>query len=165
MVLPPPARTAANGVPLGFPHTTEGAVSAIVRWESLVVPVNEAREVDVLRTIASQKFIQNDLPLIQEDYREHTLPPGAWLTITVVGVKVLSASSDQVVVAVLDSTEFGTAQGDVHTGFRTASSHLVWSGGDWRVNANDDVPATLGVPASTDPAAVRAAGWEEFQLG
>jgi hypothetical protein len=165
MVLPPPSRTAANGVPLGFPHTTEGAVSAVVRWDSLVVPVNEAREIDVLQTISTQHYLQTDLPGIEKSYQGKTLPSGAWATVTPVGVKVLSADDARVVVALLDSMQVGTAQGLANTFFRTSSNTMVWSGSDWRQDAIADAPATLGTPRSNSPADLSAAGWEEFQIG
>ncbi|WP_091286192.1 hypothetical protein [Parafrankia sp. CH37] len=165
LILPRPARTAANGVPVGFPHTTDGAASAIVRWNSLIVPVNESREVDVLRTIGSQHLIASAIPEIQEEFRGQTMSPDLWATIITLGVKIVSASDDQVVVALLDSMEVGDARGPVKTVFRTASHLLVWFEDDWRLDTIEDAPIELRTPTSNDPAQIRAAGWEEFRLG
>jgi hypothetical protein len=165
MVLPPPGRIAANGVPLGFPHTPEGAVSAMVRWLPLAVPDNEAREIDVLQTIGSQAYLQTEIPSVQHDYQGQTLPPGAWITFTPIGVKVVSASAGQVTVAILNSVQGGNSQGLQNALIATAADRMVWSGNDWRLDGVGDVPASLKNPKVNDPVEIRADGWEEFQLG
>jgi hypothetical protein len=71
-----------------------------------------------------------------------------------------------VVVATVDAIATGVAsESDYRTNFGYGAASLVWSGGDWRLDSPEDTPPNLGAPSATDPAALRAAGWEEFQLG
>jgi len=166
MVLPPPARTAANGVPLGFPHTTEGAVSAEVRWLPFVAPGDEARQTDVLTTIGTPHFLSTYLAEFQREYHEETNHPGFWSVFTPVGQKVLSTSQDTVVAVVLTAVQVGDATGKTGSFYQRYSLKLVWVDEDWRFDDFVlDIPDGLSVPSSSSPEQIRASGWEEYQLG
>jgi len=165
LLLPHPARTASNGVPLGFPHTPEGAASAIVRWDSLLVAGDENRQLDALRTVSTPRFTQKEVPAIQEDYRKNPLLPGAWAIATPLGVRILSAENDRVDVAIARSIQVGDVRGALNTVYSTGLNHLLWLDGDWRLDDVTEAPGDLRNPSSNDPRDVLAAGWKEFQLG
>ncbi len=165
LLLPHPARTAANGVPLGFPRTPEGAASAVVRWDPLLAPADEARQLDAIRTIGSPQFIQKEIPVLQEGYRKQPPQPDAWAISTPLGVQVTSADADRITVAILRSLQVGDSTGAINTVYSTGSSHLIWSGEDWQLDDVTDAPTSLKKPSSSDPRDIVAAGWKEFQLG
>lgn len=164
LVLPAPARTASNGVPLGFPHTTAGAVSAAVRWHPLLVPGQEARQLDVFQTVATPSFYATHGPEMREGYRLSTAPPGRWYTFTPLAHKVISASADEVDVAIFYTAQRGEAGEAEKTVYLLEGPRLVWTGEDWRLDGFFDIPEDLRNPQSNDPRAIDDAGWKEYRL-
>ncbi|CAO5155741.1 putative GerMN domain-containing protein [Frankia sp. AiPs1] len=162
--LPRPARTGPGGLPLGFPRSTAGAVSALVRWDPFLAPADEARQVAGLRAVGTARFVAQDVPQVQAGYRADPLPAGAWAKTTPLGVKVISADQNQVTVALLDSMVAGVGQGPTSTVYTRTTNRLVWSGADWQLDAITGPPAQLRDPASDKPKDIVAAGWDGFHL-
>lgn len=164
LVLPAPARTAPNGVPLGFPHTTAGAVSAAVRWHPLLVPGQEARQLDVLQTVATPSFYATYGAKLREGYRRSTDPPGRWYTFFPLACRVLSESEDEVQVGVYYSAQAGQGNDITEPSFLPFVYRMAWAENDWRVGEFLEVPEELTKPGTNDPRALRDAGWKEYRL-
>lgn len=164
LVLPTPARTAPNGVPLGFPHTTAGAVSAAIRWHPLLVPGQEARQLDIFQTVATPSFYASYTPELRGGYRRSTEPPDRWYTFSPLAHKVMSARVDEVDVAIFHAVQRGGGGEAESTVYLLEALRLVWTGEDWRLDGFPEIPDDLRNPESNDPRAIRDAGWEEYRL-
>ncbi|WP_136447500.1 hypothetical protein [Candidatus Frankia alpina] len=65
-------------------------------------------------------------------------------------------------VALLILREGGTSAG---TRFDKAADALTWVDGDWRWDDGIDAPGALELPSTSDPARIKAGGWEVFTVG
>ncbi|WP_133150585.1 hypothetical protein [Frankia canadensis] len=165
LLLPHPARAASNGVPLGFPHTPDGAASAAVRWTSLILPTGEDRQLDVFRTIETAAAYTRDAPTLREGYREHPLAADFWSTATPLACGVTSTEdADGVSVSVLATLQVGDATGVTGSSLWANEFHLVWQGDDWRLDDIKDVSKTHPLPSGNSRDEYQASGWREFQL-
>ncbi len=165
LALPRAGRIAPNGVPLGFPHTTDGAVSAAIRWEPLLVPVEERRQIDIVRTVGTQSLQDQLIPELQANYASQPPRAGSWFTSTPLGYKIVNSDVDRVTVALLVLREGGTSAGPAFSKFDKTADVLAWVDGDWRWDDGIDAPGALGLPSTSDPARIKAAGWEVFTVG
>ncbi|CAO5193442.1 Integral membrane protein [Frankia sp. AiPs1] len=165
MLLPHPTRTAANGVPLGFPHTPEGAASAAVRWAPLILPSGENHQIDVFKTIDTKKAFSRDSAIIHEDYRTNSPAVDEWYTATPVALRILSKKdANKVTVAVLTTLQGGTSAGTTNAVPWGREFYLAWQDNDWHLDDLEDLPGSLKISSSIDPSKYLAAGWEAFQL-
>ncbi|CUU60863.1 hypothetical protein Ga0074812_1497 [Parafrankia irregularis] len=165
-VLPPGNTITDNGVPLGFPHSTSGAVSAAVRWTSLLLPRTEADQAEILTTIATPSYLLQRTAgtLLDHVYAPPDLAPGSALFFRPLGTHLLATDPDQPVIAVLHASRVsGTRRPTVLVG--SVTWELVWDGDDWRLaDLHPTLPsAGLRVPETDSPAAVTAAGWDRFR--
>ncbi|MCK9923586.1 hypothetical protein MXD61_17210 [Frankia sp. AgPm24] len=166
LLLPRPARTAANGVPLGFPDSTEGAVSAIVHWTPIIMPGDENHQLDVLRTIGTRQYIKNEIPALREDYQKNPVAADTWVVGTPVAYQLISGlDADRITVAMLITLQTGNAAGTTKTEVWANDYRLLWQEGDWHLDLVEDPPKSVTLPPSIAPGVYRENGWKDFQIG
>lgn len=166
LLLPRPARTAANGVPLGFPYSIEGAVSAIVHWIPMTMPGDEKRQLDALRTVGTRQYIKNEIPILHEDYQKNPVAAGTWVVGTPVAYQLISGLDvDRITVAMLTVLQAGNATGTTKTDLWANDFRLLWQDGDWHLDLVEDPPASVTLPPSIAPEMYRKHGWKDFQIG
>jgi hypothetical protein len=164
LVLPAPTTYTGNSIPLGFPDTTAGAVSAMVRWAPLMAPDNEDRETDVLRTISTARYFAAFQPELHKEYVQLRPPTNFWVTSTPHAYRIMSTGSGRIVFMLLLALQAGDNTGVLQSMHEADSFSLVWTGTDWRLDGLPDTPSGVSAPDPKNLPAVLAAGWREFQL-
>lgn len=172
LILPPPART-ERGVPLGYPHSTEGAISAAARYTEAAVTLDadQARTVGKLAAAPSYLSAADDFAANVGVARSQLGVPatgptrGAYLTYQAKAYLVLDATPDRVEVWVLGTADgAGPATGgESNTGPSIARHVVVWAEDDWRLT--DDAP-TDAPPAAPEPGTSQAyeQGWRDCAI-
>lgn len=156
---------AQNGVPLSFPHTTTGAVSAAVGWISLLMPRGDTDQADVFATIATRDYLQRTEGVVDDGYRPPDLPAGSALFFRPLGARVLTTQPDHATIALLYASRVSGKPTPSEVRVASVTWELFWIGDDWRLDDIHPTPASarLRVPASDSPAAVTAAGWDRLR--
>ncbi|TCJ36568.1 hypothetical protein [Parafrankia sp. BMG5.11] len=164
MLLPPARTFADNGVPLHFPHTTAGAVSAAVRWSQMVMPRDPADQTGIFAVIATRGYLTRAEGIVDDGYSPPHLPPDGALFFRPLGARILSAEADRTTVALLHTSRVATSATPTPPLIGTVTWTLTWTDGDWRLDDIHPTPpsARLRLPISDSPAAVTAAGWDRF---
>ncbi|ATL88789.1 hypothetical protein [Streptomyces malaysiensis] len=168
-VLPKP-KTVADGVPVGYPHTLNGAVSAAAHFydtADLFDPTASQRQARITAAPGKAKELGDEaLRLSMAARRDAGLTlvgessTANYYALSSRAYRVDSATEDRVTVWILTDTELsvhGVAKSD--TAVQTAV--LTWSGGDWKFTGQegrDDEPKPV-VPESAQ--AVRE-GWRSL---
>jgi hypothetical protein len=173
LILPQPSNT-TRGIPTGFAHSSEGAISAAAHYAeaSVGLDVDRARALgdvagapayidaphDFVRAVRSAR---TGLGLSRADGP----PTGAYLTFEAQAYRVADATPVRVDVAVLGRVDgAGPATQGQGRGGPTATSYtLVWDDGDWRL-------AGAGTSLSGPPPAPRSPqaydeGWRDLAMG
>jgi hypothetical protein len=172
LILPRPTRV-VRGVPVGFPHTVPGAISAAARYAETAIGLDEtrARAVGEVAGAPSYPAAADDFALGVQGLRSSLGLPdgqpayGAYVVFHAKAYRVLAAELDRAVVDVLGVVEAaGPATGGQS---RRATSivgyTLTWLDGTWRVTGDsgtrepDPLPAPGTVPAYEG-------GWRDLAL-
>lgn len=172
LILPTPART-VRGVPLGYPHSTEGAISAAAHYTEAAVTLdaNRARTVGELAGAPSYLSAADDFAANVGVARTQlgvsaTGPTGsAYLTYQAQAYLVLDATPDRVEVWVLGTADGAgpSTGGDSRTGPSIARLVMVWVEGDWRLTDNPPTDAPSAAPEPATPKAY-AQGWRDCAI-
>ncbi|WP_018504997.1 hypothetical protein [Parafrankia discariae] len=159
------AEITRNGVPLGFPHTTTGAVSAAVGWISLLMPRSDADQTDIFATIATPDYLQRTEGVVDDGYQPPDLPAGSALFFRPLGTQVLTTQPDHTTIALLYASRVSGDHTPSAPLVASVTWELLWTGDDWRLDNIHPTPASarLRVPSSDSPAAVTTAGWDRFR--
>ncbi|MER6121776.1 hypothetical protein ABT173_03560 [Streptomyces sp. NPDC001795] len=184
--LPRGAKTDKYGSQVSFPHTTEGAVAAIVAAQSTDIEGDKTTLTEQLRVYHSyiaagdhsdkalkaveQKAKQSDTELHQQmgsGSGESAFPPGAYLRTTVVGYKIIKQSADEVGVWLLSrvAQKDGETEKEEVTLTRSVAG-LRWEDSDWKLSVEATLAAQQQTDGQPEPAGAapgdakfNAAGW------
>jgi hypothetical protein len=171
LLLPKPART-TRGVPVGYPHTTKGAISAAAHYTETAVGLDadRARSVGDVAGAPSYLDAAKDLSRSVVVARQNLGVPedgptrGAYLRLQARAYRVTDATPDRVVVSILGTAEGAgpTTGGQGRSSPSVASHTLVWVQGDWRIAGEGD-PASSRVP---EPGSTQAyeEGWRDLAI-
>jgi hypothetical protein len=161
-----------NGVYLGFPHSTVGAVSAADEFATQIVStLDPDRAAAVMRLVADPSY--NDGPQqaaqgVASDRKSLGLaasgavPPGFSFELVPVEYQVQEGAAGTVTVLLLSDFISTTPGQGTMTGIGVFPLALRWSIGDWKV-----VPVAprhySGITAEPDSPQAAALGWQELQ--
>jgi hypothetical protein len=172
LILPEPANT-AQGIPVGFPHSTEGAISAAAHYAEASVGLDVDRARALGEVAGSPSYIDAPQDFAQAVRSARTglgLPPygalnGAYLTFEAQAYRVADATPVLVDVAVLGRVDgAGPATQGQGQGGPTATSYtLVWVDEDWHF-AGDGTSLSGQPPAPRSPQAYNE-GWRDLAMG
>jgi hypothetical protein len=165
------ART-SDGVAVGYPHTTAGAVSAAVEyWTQIGSTLDPGRARTVGKRIATRswKTAGDDLAKGPVNSRRQLglppqgpLPPDASISLGPVAYQLRDVQDDSVTVLLLAYLITTTPTAGTQSRIGVFPTPLRWDAGDWRLAA-DERPAdyrSLQAPPSSTQAA--GAGWLDF---
>jgi hypothetical protein len=160
-----------DGILVGYPHTTEGAVSAAVEYLSQVLSnLDPTRARAVARVIADSSFgdaasyfaqgptnVRRSLGLPTTG----PVPAGASVTLGPAAYQLRSSAVDSAIVILLAYYTSTTPDGRVNSTVGAYPVELHWDVDDWKVlkpsvSRNADYAALVAQPGSTEAA---ARGW------
>jgi hypothetical protein len=172
MILPQPINT-AQGTPSGFPHSTEGAISAAAHYAEASVGIDVDRARALGEVAGAPSYIDAPQHFVQAVRSARTglgLPPdgppkGAYLTFEAQAYKVADTTPVRVDVAVLGRVDGAgpATQGQGQGGLTATSYTLVWDDGDWHI-AGDGTSPSGQPPAPRSPQAYDE-GWRDLAMG
>ena len=161
-----------NGVYLGFPHSTAGAVSAADEFATqLVSTLDPDRAAAVMRLMADPSYSDGPEQAAQGAVNDRAalgvpasgpIPPGFSFQLVPVEYQAEGTRPDNVTVLLLsDFISTTPGQGTV-TGIGVFPLALHWSTGDWKVLPvpGRDYSAITAEPGSPQAASL---GWQELQ--
>lgn len=171
----PNGRGDANGLPVKFPHTPEGATAMLVASARNAWSFDAATVRAGILTYASAEY-RDAMAASAKDgaagNREYAgipatgeIPAGASLTAWPIGVKWSSAGSDTVdAVILLRVTHTAKAGVEPTTTLVVSPARAVWESGDWKVQPTDP---TQNIPDPVDlgTAEFNEDGWKAIQEG
>lgn len=161
-----------NGVYLGFPHTTVGAVSAADEFATqLVSTLDPDRAASVMWLVADPSYSDGPEQAAQGAGNDRTalglpasgpVPPGFSFQIVPVEYQVQGVGPDKVTVLLLSDFISTTPGQGTTTGIGVFPVALHWSTGDWKVLPVPprDYSAITAEPGSPQAASL---GWQELQ--
>lgn len=170
----PEAKGKRDGLPVGFPHTVEGAAAAAVA----AVRAGWTWDPDAAERAAGVYSVPSEAADMKKAARESTaasrtsvglpgtgeLPAGAHMSVAPIGVQWSDASADQVTVSVLSRIVYTTESGAAEKSQVIASSSLVvWADGDWHTKSGGNPTAPEPFDLGTE--GFNSAGWRAIQEG
>jgi len=172
LILPQPTNT-VQGIPVGFPHSTEGAISAAAHYAEASVGLDVDRARALGEVAAAPSYIDAPPDFVRAVRSARTglgLPPdgvsnGAYLTFEAQAFRVADATPALVDVAVLGRVDgAGPATQGQGRGGPTATSYtLVWVDGDWHF-AGDGTSLSGPPPPPRSPQSYDE-GWRDLAMG
>ena len=171
LLVPRPDRT-VRGVPVGYPHTTEGAIGAAARYTETAVGLDAERAAAVGEVAGAPSYRDAARDLTQGVVAARsslglaqTGPTrGAYLTYQAKAYLVTEATPDRVVVSILGIADgAGPATGGMGRAAPSVASHtLVWVDGDWRLaGEGSPTPEPLPQPGSAQS---YEEGWRDLAI-
>lgn len=151
-----PSRVNEFGIPVGYPHTEPGAISACGNYVSAYSDVRN-REPSRIKAIFSSislpsvadKFASQIVDIDKKNAGTYAVPsindPSVNFVSRVLGYKINSASRDTVAIDVWSATSFGiygSQDPDLQPQTRWGSDACTvqWSNGDWKLSEAGDGP-------------------------
>lgn len=172
LVLPQPTG-AEQAVPVGFPHTTQGAISAGAHYAQAAVTLDVDRARALGRVACAPSYLDaagDFVRAVRSARAGLGLPSdgaanGAYLTFEAQAYRVADATPVRVDVAVLGRVDgAGPATQGQGQGGPTATSYtLVWVDSDWHL-AGDGAPPS-GRPPTPRSAQAYDEGWRDLAMG
>jgi hypothetical protein len=163
-----------NGVSLGFPHDTAGAVSAADEFATQVVStLDPDRAAAVMRLIADPSYANGPQQAAQGTVNDRTslglpppgqVPPGYSFELVPVEYQAETTNADTVTVLLLSDFISTTPAQGTTTGIGVFPVALHWSTGDWKVlppSQERDYTQMTAEPGSPQAASL---GWQELQV-
>jgi len=171
LILPPSARV-VDGVPVGYPHTTEGAISAAARYTQAAITLDAGQASRVGEVAAAPSYLGASdafASAVQSTRRGLGVAAtgstgGAYLTYQPGAYLVRDATPDRVEVWILGIVDgAGPATGGVsRTGSSVAQHVMVWAEDDWLLTDTGDTP-DVPAPAPGSEAAYTE-GWRDLAI-
>ncbi|MFD9687303.1 hypothetical protein ACFWXO_16280 [Kitasatospora sp. NPDC059088] len=164
-----------NGVQLGYPHSTVGAVSAAVEyWRQLGSTLEPDRAAAVARVVAADSWSDAADTLAQGPVATRKalglpakgqLQPGASVILSPVEYQVRSVGPGSVQVLLLATYTTSVPGTGMQTRMGVYPLDLVWSAGDWRIPAPSGNPTTDYTSLTAEPGTPQASakGWQELK--
>jgi hypothetical protein len=172
LILPRPTGT-RQGVPVEFPHSTEGAISAAAHYAEASVTLDVERARTLGEVAGAPAYLDAPRDFVQAVRSARLglgLSPdgaakGAYLTFEAQAYRITDATPVRVDVAVVGRVDGAgpATQGQGHGGVTATSYTLVWVDGDWHL-AGDGTPLSGPAPAPRTPRAY-AEGWRDLAMG
>ena len=172
LLLPRPART-TNGVGVGYPYTTAGAIAAAAHYTEEAVTLDEARGAKVAATVAAPSYrtastderasvraLRSSLGLSEGGRTD-----GAYATLQAQAYQLRTTSAEGATVWILGlaSAAGPSTSGANRTVPQATVVPLTWVGGDWRLRqTNARVPDAAVVQPGTTEA--YAKGWHDLAI-
>jgi hypothetical protein len=171
LILPPPTGT-VRGVPVGFPHTVPGAISAAARYAETAIGLDEtrARTVGEVASAPSYPSAAADFAIGASSARSRlgVHEPqlgGAFLLFTARSYRVHEATTDRVLVQLLGIVEGAgpATSGQARRATLLPDYTMVWAHGDWKIAGPTNLAEPEPLPA---PRSVQAyqGGWRDLAL-
>ncbi|HLL66747.1 MAG TPA: hypothetical protein VK453_13565 [Micromonosporaceae bacterium] len=165
--------TTVDGVRVGYPRSTVGAVSAAIEFctqlGSTLEP-DRARRIGARVAVRSWKGAAEDLGQGPVNTRRRlglpvngAVPPGASISLGPVAYQVRDAKADSMTVLVLAYMITTTPTEGTVSRLGVFPAPLRWDDDDWRIYAVDDGTDYRSLQAPPGSAQARAAGWLDFQ--
>lgn len=163
----PSAETVKDGVPIGYPHTIKGAISAAAHFYDISDPFDPSAQERLARITAApgkEKGLGDDAfrfamaarasaglsPVGESDNANfYTLQSRAY--------RISSVKASKVIVWILTDTEL-SVRGVTKTNTTVQTASLLWADGDWRFTTHEDVGKEPS-PVVPDSAAAVREGW------
>ncbi len=152
-----PTRINEFGVPVGYPHTEAGAISACGNYVSAYSDVRNREPTRIRQLFQSislpsatdslaDEITQIDRKNAQDYGVSSILAPNVNFNVRVAGFMVRSYAGDKASISVWGVSSFGIyGNGNVVTaprqGWGTDHCELQWSSGDWKISSAGDGPA------------------------
>ena len=172
LLLPRPTGN-QQGIPTGVPHTTEGAISAAARYNEIIIGLDSEVAARVGEVAAAPSYLDAPQDLIQGvtvarralGLHVDEPAPGAYLMFRAVAYRVLDATPDRVVVAVLGHVDAAgpATNGQGRSVVSAAAYTMVWAEGAWRIAADADLRPLRPLPQPRTPEAYEN-GWRDLAL-
>ncbi|WP_019632526.1 hypothetical protein [Actinomadura atramentaria] len=161
------ART-EHGVPVGYPHSLAGAVSAAVHyWAQIASTLDARRAAEIAGAVADPSWRDAARELAEgpaQTRKALGLPAkgatGADVLLTPAAYQVRNATADSVTVLVLGYYQTTLPDGDVDTRIGVYPAQMRWVAGDWKMprpTLSDDFADLRAAPGSDEAAAL---GWK-----
>ncbi|HEX5878465.1 MAG TPA: hypothetical protein VF468_09110 [Actinomycetota bacterium] len=172
LILPPPAGT-ARGVPVGFPHTVPGAISAAARYAETAVGLDETRARTVGEVAGAPSY-----PSAADDFAHGVriasstlgVQPGdagigAYLTFQARAYRVVDAGADRALIHVLGIADGAgpATSGQGRQAVSVAAYTMVWADGDWKIDGGTDLEEPQPLPAPGSAQAYER-GWRDLAI-
>ncbi|MGK5639594.1 hypothetical protein ACSNOK_14980 [Streptomyces sp. URMC 126] len=170
-VLPKP-KSVKDGVPVGYPHTVEGAVSAAAHYSDvgdLFTPETAERQAHVTAEPGFQELMAGFAKAAAQEARKtHGLPPdgesdqGSYYARQARAYHIISQSPGKVSLWLLEETTVSVRGVLSEQGPGVHGAIMTWANGDWHLSVDlvigqhDEEPPAVVTPGS--PEAVRE-GW------
>ena len=161
-----------NGVRLGYPHTTQGAVSAAVEFaRDIGSTLDPDTAAAVLRLTADPSYPQGPQQFAQGVVTTREVlglpasgpaPDGASVVLQPVEYQAANPASDQVMVLLLTDLDVTLPGQGTQAKISLFPLRMHWAGGDWKILAPQ--PSGNFTSLLTQPGTSRAAaaGWQEL---
>lgn len=170
-LIAPPAAKTVRKIPVGYPHTTEGAISAAAHYAEATVTLQVDRARAVARAAAAPSYLQavDDFTANAQTARRNlgiaaTGPTrGAFLIYQSQGYLVRDAAPDRADVWILGIAEgAGPATGGQSQGGPSiARFRMVWVDGDWKFTDGGGKTPQAPQPGSAE---AYDEGWRDLAL-
>ncbi|MFJ9523108.1 hypothetical protein ACIRPK_33290 [Kitasatospora sp. NPDC101801] len=164
-----------NGVAVGYPHSSVGAVSAAVEyWRQLGSTLEPDRAAAVARVVADADWSDAPDTLAKGPAATRKalrlpasgqLDPGTSVTLNPVEYQVRSVGADSIQVLLLSTYTTSVPGTGMQTRMGVYPLDLVWSGGDWRIPAPSGTSTTDYTSLVAEPGSAQASakGWNELK--
>ncbi|WP_405018120.1 hypothetical protein OHV05_15075 [Kitasatospora sp. NBC_00070] len=164
-----------NGVQVGYPHSSVGAVSAAVEyWRQLGSTLEPDRAAAVARIVADDAWSDAPDALAKGPAATRKalrlpatgqLDPGTSVVLSPVEYQVRSVGADTIQVLLLATYTTSVPGSGMQTRMGVYPLDLIWSGGDWRIpapagNSTTDYTSLIAEPGSPQAS---AKGWQELK--
>ena len=165
-----PGRQLQDGVWVGYPHSTAGAVSAADQFASqLASTLDPGRAAAVMRLVADPSYSQGPQQFAQGMASARadlglpgtgSLPGGTSAVLDPAEYQVRDATPDQMTVLLLSDYVVTTPDSGTQTRILVYPLRMHWADGDWKILApgNATYPGLAVQPGSPEAA---SAGWQE----
>lgn len=166
-----PGTRVINGVQLGFPHTTVGAISAAADLVSEVYTLDPSHASAVARLMADSSVPEliHDAALGAGSLRKEVgisptgpVPAGYSAHIVAVEYQVRNVTANKVMVILLCDFAYTKPGGKVYSTIGVLPFLMHWERGDWKDAGYTD-PAYMSLIAQPDSAKAASLGWKPLR--
>ena len=166
-------RQLVNGVRIGYPHSTVGAVSASVEYMRQIGSTLDAdRAAAVGRLVADQSWSDAPQQLAQGPAATRKqlglpatgqAPANASVVLSPVEYQVQSATADDAKVLLLATYTTSSPGQGIQTRMGVYPLEMKWSAGDWHILTPSDNTDYSGLSAQPESPDASAKGWQELK--
>ncbi|MES4904600.1 MULTISPECIES: hypothetical protein [unclassified Streptomyces] len=166
-VLPTP-RDVEDGVPVGYPHTREGAVSALSHFYDVFDPLTPDAAEKQGRVIAVPREqdlvgwgLRDSSERLRKSYQlsaDGESDDGTYYASTSRAYQTRGVSANRVTVWILSDVEL-SIRGVPRTYTQVTGNVMIWTGGDWKLSEVKETAGEEPAKATPDTPEAARAGW------